>query len=726
MRQIIIYRSRAVVLVCILLVISANVAVGQAFYLPPSSFGQAELTAPESTSFYENIFQTTPAYEAVLDFPANSSLWQLARPIGRLDILLEHRDGRQLATYCTASLIRADLILTAHHCIPGIDPNFTVLKAELRMDYLARNLQGETFPVTISPLDASADLDFSILRVEGSPGNKYGTVTLSNRAPAAKEQLFLIHHPQGNPKQVTRVRCHIHNSPAAINSSEIRHRCDSQGGSSGGLLFSLQDQAILGMHWGGYDPSLADAERYNVAKRISAIATQSPILASLLAPQPPQQNAATNTNNSATSDAPTTITIAGTQQGNNNQANATRTQPAVSQEPAVSQGARGFLHLDTSPQTAEVYLGARLLGVTPLENYVLASGTHLLRIAKAGYDTREINLTIAPNEVSRGTVPLSPAGQGRLLRPYGEVSNPSIIPNSQIVNASAVETPAANQAATTSNTLLSPTPANAAANVAANVAANASPPAVSSSNTSNPVTNPSTNNSPANPSANSRANPSTNLADTANTAATSTAPPSQTPPSQARQSQPSQTQATTFNEPINPFRLLSPTPSTPSTASNNDAPSAPASSQVPPSVQTQPASNTATSDAWRILAQGSKAAITAPKPRTFLINNQAELFNLWGNAHAGSFPMPDMPQVDFSRFRIMAIFAGEQRLASRLSVTRLVLEPSPVLHVSLDAVVQDGNLAQISSPWIFVELPQDIALQATVTLRPQPTIASNN
>lgn len=88
--------------------------------------------------------------------------------------------------------------------------------------------------------------------------------------------------------------------------------------------------------------------------------------------------------------------------------------------------------------------------------------------------------------------------------------------------------------------------------------------------------------------------------------------------------------------------------------------------------------------------------------------------------------MPDMPQVDFSRFRIMAIFAGEQRLASRLSVTKLVLEPSPVLHVSLDAVVQDGNLAQISSPWIFVELPQDIALQATVTLRPQPTIASNN
>ena len=63
-------------------------------------------------------------------------------------------------------------------------------------------------------------------------------------------------------------------SPQALSDTEVWHRCDTQDGSSGALVFG-EDGRVVGLHWGGFDPTLTDEERYNVAKKLKTIITQS-------------------------------------------------------------------------------------------------------------------------------------------------------------------------------------------------------------------------------------------------------------------------------------------------------------------------------------------------------------------------------------------------------------------------------------------------------------------
>lgn len=70
---------------------------------------------------------------------------------------------------------------------------------------------------------------------------------LSVRAAIAGERLFIIHHSNGDPQQVTRAFCRadLEQSRAA---TEISHSCPTRPGSSGALVFADSDGAIVGLH----------------------------------------------------------------------------------------------------------------------------------------------------------------------------------------------------------------------------------------------------------------------------------------------------------------------------------------------------------------------------------------------------------------------------------------------------------------------------------------------
>ncbi len=209
--------------------------------------------------------------QPVLELGKGDIFRRLARPVGRLAL----RKGANKISYCTASLIADDLILTNHHCIRG-----NVKEAVLWMGYLkARSRAGVAqYRVIVRPVEASKTLDYAVLRVRGRPGREWGKISLSSSEPGANSSLFIIHHPGGFAKQISRGRCQT--AAPAIDGTDIMHLCDTMGGSSGAPIFDNNSQsrsAVIGLHY-----SAVSLSKLNAGKRIASIAKNSPLIARLV------------------------------------------------------------------------------------------------------------------------------------------------------------------------------------------------------------------------------------------------------------------------------------------------------------------------------------------------------------------------------------------------------------------------------------------------------------
>ena len=261
--------ARAVTVVY--LALGGGAAFAQLLYLPPSEFGKPFPNVPHGTGYPQPmaIFGGEPTYEPFRIFAQSQRYGRIGRAVERLDLLVEDpQRGSPATTYCTATLISEDVIVTNYHCVPGINPEVTIVAAELRMGlHHDPDEPGEAFQIAdLRPLDALRDLDFVLLRVRGSPGRTYGYVRLDPRDPRDDEPLFMIHHSLGHPKMITRRNCTIFRSESAASlagqaggpntvryepATDVTHRCDAQGGSSGALVFSQIDDRVVGLHFAG-------------------------------------------------------------------------------------------------------------------------------------------------------------------------------------------------------------------------------------------------------------------------------------------------------------------------------------------------------------------------------------------------------------------------------------------------------------------------------------------
>ncbi|MGB3544211.1 pre-peptidase C-terminal domain-containing protein [Rubrivirga sp.] len=259
---------------------------------PADQFGNAVLVPARGAVFYESTFNDVPNFEPLDDFTDANRYRQLSRSVGRLDLRVTNSQGQAMST-CTATLIADDILITNYHCVPGTDPSWQVTTAQIRMGYMTLANEGVAYPVDITPLESNRSLDYAILRVPSAPGQRWGHIPLRVRDPSPGEELFLMHHPQGVPQRLTRRNCRIKDGSASVSGIEIRHRCDTQGGSSGSLIFS--DNAVngqfeaVGLHYAGFGPNAVDP--YNSAKRMTSILAQSPLLQRLASgsPAPPRR-----------------------------------------------------------------------------------------------------------------------------------------------------------------------------------------------------------------------------------------------------------------------------------------------------------------------------------------------------------------------------------------------------------------------------------------------------
>jgi len=250
-------------------------ASAEDFYFPADQWGKANVSMPQSMRGLESIVSNQDNFEPIANFKDNNRYRKISKAVGRLDILLI-KNGASACTYCTASLIAQDRLITNYHCIPGLDNNYEVKKAALRMEYLSSDKGGEVFEVELPALESNRDLDYSILKVKGNPGAKYGVVPVKLKKPEPSESLFIIHHPAAQPKRISRRNC-LALADNPVQGNDFRHRCDTLPGSSGSLIFSDdEDFEIVALHKAGstgYDcgaPIMQIQSKSNFFKNFSA------------------------------------------------------------------------------------------------------------------------------------------------------------------------------------------------------------------------------------------------------------------------------------------------------------------------------------------------------------------------------------------------------------------------------------------------------------------------
>lgn len=243
-----------------------------------SQWGDVNLRLEQSTErLVESVLTGNPNFEPLAVYAPGSRLRRLSRPVGRLDILFASG-----MTTCTAWLISDSLIITNHHCIPGDRPDRPVKKASFLLGYYSqtdtRDVEREA--VHLEPVETSRELDYSILKVDGAPGKRWGTVKLTDSTPRPGEPLIVIHHPAGQPMQVTRGSCRA-GSPRPVQGAELFHKCDTLPGSSGAVILDSDFNAAIALHYAG-SPN-PGPERYNYGKLIGSIEARSATLRRIIA-----------------------------------------------------------------------------------------------------------------------------------------------------------------------------------------------------------------------------------------------------------------------------------------------------------------------------------------------------------------------------------------------------------------------------------------------------------
>lgn len=249
----------------------------------PADYGRAQLPLRQTTGdAAAYVDQNKGAFEPIAELDPRDGLAALARPVGRVDIVLRNaRSGQTVGASCTGALLPGDYVLTNHHCLPQAG-DLTPVKASILMDYLTLDGKGSRrFDLDPRPVEFDARLDYALARVAGSPAATYGTARLSGEAVPGSRSMLVIHHPLGRPKVMSRFRCFaLREQP---DGPDLRHRCDTLGGSSGSLMFDTAVAGVALHKEGGLDPK--DPSSFNSATRLSAILGRSRLLAEIAAGQ---------------------------------------------------------------------------------------------------------------------------------------------------------------------------------------------------------------------------------------------------------------------------------------------------------------------------------------------------------------------------------------------------------------------------------------------------------
>lgn len=204
---------------------------------------------------------SSPSWENVASLPAGL-MRDTARSVG----LFIEADSGNVST-CSAALIGPDLILTAGHCVgPN---NSAVVTGSFTLDFQTdasgnrpsgynprfhklKRLVKTGFAVSAvgAGVSTGSGLDYAVMQIETPPGG-LGVPPVPIRAlpPGISDELFVIHHPRGTVKKVSRKPTDATCQVLAESVNTITYACDSDNGSSGSPVFDMGGGIVAVNDW---------------------------------------------------------------------------------------------------------------------------------------------------------------------------------------------------------------------------------------------------------------------------------------------------------------------------------------------------------------------------------------------------------------------------------------------------------------------------------------------
>ena len=194
-----------------------------------------------------------PKDRPLWEFAGNAPLMRAARSVAKLIMTIDFD-----TVSCTGFMVSPDLMLTNQHCVPSASVcASTYAKFGYERDAAGKETVGEDYRCR-KLVDVSAELDFSLLRLEGSPGSteRWGFLAFAAAPHRLHQPLAMVQHPDGDPKRVALQGCGVTTLQAVGKQagvfSDFGHKCDTLTGSSGSPLLDL-GMRVLGLHHLGYD-----------------------------------------------------------------------------------------------------------------------------------------------------------------------------------------------------------------------------------------------------------------------------------------------------------------------------------------------------------------------------------------------------------------------------------------------------------------------------------------
>ncbi len=178
----------------------------------------------------------------------------------------------------TGFMIRPDVLMTNNHVFPTADDaKDAIIRFNYQIDLSGNFLPTDDYQCDVSLFHPNSELDYSIVKVKGTPGLKWGYIRLpSDDTVKVQDDVFIIQHPGGEHKQIAL----SDNEVAYVGDTFVQYLTDTMPGSSGSPVFNDSMRLIALHHSGGWipEPSTGSTHFRNEGIRISAILKDMPPL----------------------------------------------------------------------------------------------------------------------------------------------------------------------------------------------------------------------------------------------------------------------------------------------------------------------------------------------------------------------------------------------------------------------------------------------------------------
>lgn len=147
---------------------------------------------------------------------------------------------------CSGFRVSVDIFVTADHCVKDISSSKSNIRNPIRIELEIFDSSKQKKLVAV--VDSFTKTGAVFLKLVEKVTENYSELLLANRYPKVGERLFILQYPLGGPLAVSRHQCIV----TEINQKEhtFNHNCDTLPGSSGGPVFALRDNTVVGFNYG--------------------------------------------------------------------------------------------------------------------------------------------------------------------------------------------------------------------------------------------------------------------------------------------------------------------------------------------------------------------------------------------------------------------------------------------------------------------------------------------